>query len=68
MNIDLSPLFTLLIIGLIAIGILLVIGGYNIFDFFFIEEAIESRELIVPEIKLTTDGATIDTLYIYKFK
>jgi len=29
---------------------------------------IEHKEIIIPTIKLTTDGKTIDTIYIYKFK
>lgn len=27
---------------------------------------IQSRKIIVPEKQLTTDGKTVDTLYIYK--
>jgi hypothetical protein len=30
------------------------------------ETTIQSRKIIVPEKQLTTDGKTIDTLYIYK--
>ena len=30
------------------------------------ETVIESNKIIIPEKKLTTDGKTIDTLYIYK--
>jgi len=30
------------------------------------ETTIQSRKIIIPEKKLTTDGKTIDTLYIYK--
>lgn len=28
----------------------------------------ESKTIIVPTIKLHTDGKTIDTIYVYKFK
>ena len=30
------------------------------------ETTIQSNKLIIPEKKLTTDGKTIDTIYIYK--
>lgn len=30
------------------------------------ETTIQSNKLIIPEKKLTTDGKTVDTLYIYK--
>jgi hypothetical protein len=30
------------------------------------ETTIQSNKIIIPEKKLTTDGKTIDTLYIYK--
>ena len=30
------------------------------------ETTIESKKIIIPEKKLTTDGKTVDTLYIYK--
>jgi hypothetical protein len=30
------------------------------------ETVIQSDKIIVPEKKLTTDGKTIDTIYIYK--
>ena len=30
------------------------------------ETTIQSRKIIIPEKQLTTDGKTIDTLYIYK--
>jgi hypothetical protein len=30
------------------------------------ETTIQSRKIIVPEKRLTTDGKTVDTLFIYK--
>lgn len=30
------------------------------------KDYIESKKIITPEIKLTTDGKKIDTLYIYR--
>ena len=30
------------------------------------EKVIQSNKIIIPEKQLTTDGKTIDTLYIYK--
>lgn len=57
-------LVTIAIIGLIGITLL---GGYITFDWFK-GDVIESPKRIVPEIKLTTDGKKVDTLYIYKLK
>ena len=34
--------------------------------YFTSKDYIESKTPITPEIKLTTDGKTIDTLYVYK--
>lgn len=47
-----------------------IIGGCVVFGISLItnKHCIESKEIITPEIKLTTDGKTIDTLYIYKLK
>jgi hypothetical protein len=55
-------LITLVIIGIIGtIGF----GGYISYDYFK-EKSIESPKRITPEIKLTTDGKKVDTLFIYK--
>ena len=57
-------LFTMAIIGVIG---MILLGGYITFDWFK-EDVIESPKRLTPEIKLTTDGKKIDTLYIYKLK
>lgn len=59
---------TLLIAGMISFILLVFLVGYFVYDKFIEDDTpkIESRVLIVPEIKLTTDGKTIDTIYIYK--
>ncbi len=55
-------LFTIAIIGLIGI---MGSGLYLSYDYFR-EDTIESPKRITPEIKLTTDGKKVDTLFIYK--
>ena len=42
-------------------------GSYVAYDFFSTEK-IESPKKIEPEIKLTTDGKVVDTIYVYKLK
>ncbi len=60
---------TMLLVGFIAVVIVIIMGGYGLYRVIFPKEKkIESKELIVPEIKLVTDGKTIDTVYIYKEK
>jgi hypothetical protein len=52
---------TLAIITFVVGGI--IVGGiWHFAD----KDYIESKTIITPEIKLTTDGKKIDTLYIYK--
>lgn len=46
-------------IGMITAVIVLIASVPN-------ETTIQSNKIIIPEKKLTTDGKTIDTLYIYK--
>lgn len=41
-------------------------GGWELIDWLFIDEAIKSRHLIVPEIKLIINNNRVDTLYIYR--
>jgi hypothetical protein len=57
-------LVTLAIIGIIGT---ISFGGYLGYDYFK-EETIESPKRINPEIKLTTDGKKVETLFIYKIK
>lgn len=57
--------------GLIISLILAVLfGGWIIYDTIkdnFGEKRIESKTVIKPTYILTTDGKTVDTLYIYTF-
>lgn len=57
-----------LIVGLISFGLLLLVGFYFVFDYIFIDDTFEVSKPIKPEIKLVTDGKTIDTVYVYKFE
>jgi len=43
-------------------------GGIAIFTFSGDTQEIRSNVIITPEKLLTTDGKTIDTIYIYKIK
>lgn len=56
-----DPFITLILIALLA-------GGAIVGGIWWATDAdhIESKTLIAPEIRLTTDGATIDTVYIYR--
>ena len=54
-----------LIIFCISIGFLFW-GLWELIDWLFIEEVIQSRKLITPELKITVKDNVIDTLYIYK--
>ena len=55
-------LITIAIVGIIGV---ILLGGYLTFDWFK-GDLIESQKRIVPEIRLTTDGKKVDTLFIYK--
>ena len=63
-------IINMLMIGIISCILLICFIGYFVYDKFIgkKEIKIESKVLIVPEIKLTTDGKTIDTIYVYKLK
>lgn len=68
MNINFRPLIAAAIMGLVAGPLIIISVTYLGIDHFFIEDKFESKELIQPETKLTTDGKSIDTVYIYRFK
>jgi hypothetical protein len=48
---------------ILIIGII-VYSGYK----WVSDTTIESKELVKPDYRITTDGKEIDTIYIYKFK
>ena len=58
------------IMGLIVFAIIatcLILGGFVYFGWeYFHKKEIVSKVRITPEIKLTTDGKRIDTLFVYK--
>ena len=60
----------LLMWGAISFICAVLLLGYFVYDVFIKKDTtkIESRVLITPTIKLTTDGKTIDTIYIYQVK
>ena len=57
-------LVTLAIAGVIGV---VVLGSYVTYDLFS-TDVIESPKKITPEIKLTTNGKKVDTVYVYKLK
>lgn len=57
-------LVTIAIAGIVGVVLL---GSYLTFDKVK-GDVIESPKRLTPEIKLTTDGKKVDTLYIYKLK
>jgi hypothetical protein len=57
-------LVTIAVAGVIGVFLL---GSYVTLDWFN-GDIIESPKRIIPEIKLTTDGKKVDTLFIYKVK
>jgi hypothetical protein len=43
------------------------VGLYQLIDYVFIDDEFEVSAPIKPQIKLVTDGKTVDTVYVYKF-
>jgi hypothetical protein len=62
-----QALANILFIALISVSLLLMMGLYSIIDYLFIEDKYEVAIPIKPQIKLVTDGKTVDTVYVYKF-
>jgi hypothetical protein len=60
-------LANILFIALVSVSLLLIVGLYSIINYFFIEDTYEVSTPIKPQIKLVTDGKTVDTVYVYKF-
>lgn len=63
MSDSISEVFGCLFYSLIVCVILLACSAVYIF---FRGNTIETTKRLVPEIRLTTDGKTIDTIYIYR--
>ncbi len=63
-----NGLANLFFVGLVSFGLLLVVGIFSLFDYLFIDNEYEVSKPIKPKIKLVTDGKTVDTVYVYKFK
>ena len=58
--------------GLIKIAVVGVIctiglGGYTIYTTFFTDDVYETKELVVPDIHVTTVNGVSDTTYVYTF-
>jgi hypothetical protein len=60
-NFDLRPL-----IWFGAFIILAIWGTWELIDWLWIEETIESTTPIIPEIKLVIKNNVVDTVYVYK--
>ena len=58
----------MLIFGLISFVIAVAFGLYSTYDYFFMGDEYEVSTPMKPELRLVTDGKTIDTVYVYKFK
>ena len=58
----------MLVFGLISFVIAVVFGLYSTYDYFFMEDEYEVSAPMKPELRLVTDGKTVDTVYVYKFK
>jgi len=69
MGLNLDGLRTMLLLGFISFVLLIVVGTCNCYH--HVNPApivLESKTILVPEIKLHTDGKVVDTIYIYKIK
>ena len=62
-----NGLGTALLIGLVGFGLMILVGLHFLIDYAFIDDEFEVSTPIKPQIKLVTDGKTVDTVYIYKF-
>lgn len=51
---------------LCVLTLIIVWGGWELTDWLFIDETIESTTPITPEIKLIIDDNEVDTIYIYR--
>lgn len=54
---------------LIVFGIMIILaiwGSWELIDWLFIDDVIESTTLITPEIKLVIKNNMVDTVYVYR--
>lgn len=61
-----SGLAAMLFCGFVAFALLILLGGYTVYDKVFADDCIKSKTIIIPEKRLTTDGKKVDTIYIYR--
>jgi hypothetical protein len=56
-------------VGMIALLLLIILGVYDLVRWVWPKDkTYESKTILVPKIKLHTDGKVIDTIYVYKIK
>ncbi len=41
-------------------------GGWELIDYFFIDDAIKTTQPIIPKIEIIVKDNVIDTLYVYR--
>lgn len=66
MNIDLSGVFTTLIVIGIIIGLFFFWGCWELIDWLWIDHNIYTKTLLIPEVKIAIENGVADTTYIYK--
>lgn len=55
-------------LAIFVIILAVVYGGYKIYENYYMDTVIETKEIVIPNYILVTDGKTIDTTYVYTFK
>lgn len=63
----LDVIFKGFILAIILCISIIFYAGYLLYKSFQ-PQIIESKNIILPKIKLETDGKTIDTIYVYRFE
>jgi hypothetical protein len=53
-------------LGCVAIMVFALWGAWELVDYFWIDEVIESKTILVPEIKLEINNNVVDTIYVYR--
>lgn len=65
MEINLSGIVT----TLVGFGIFITLclwGGWELIDYFFIDDAIKVSKPLVPELEIIVNNNVVDTLYVYR--